>query len=84
MSDLSIGEQRARAGLSSTGTHYIHPSARRRPLDVVEASLPPGPLLPPRPEVRAEHAPAVKAQGRLLMMIAAAYGWRNSPKGGGQ
>ena len=33
----------------------------------------PGPTLP-APEVHVQHAPAVKAFGALLLMIAAAYG----------
>jgi len=37
-----------------------------------------GPGLPKRPETHVTHAPLLKAQGRLLLMIAAAYGGKNS------
>ena len=45
-------------------------------MNVVESSLPPGLPLPRYRELRYRHAPAVRAQGRLLMMIAAASEFR--------
>jgi hypothetical protein len=49
-----------------------------RAVSHVESSLPPGLPLPKYRELRVEHAPIVKAQGRLLLMIAAAYGRSNN------
>ena len=46
-------------------------------MQVIESSLPPGLPLPRYRELRVKHAPMVKAHGRLLLMIAAAYGGRN-------
>jgi hypothetical protein len=53
-------------------------------MNYLESSLPPGLPLPKYRELRLQHAPAVKAHGRLLLMVAAAYGgcsgWRADSK----
>jgi hypothetical protein len=53
-------------------------------MNYLESSLPPGLPLPKYRELRVQHAPMVKAQGRMLLMVAAVYGgwsgWRNGPE----